>query len=162
MKRPSYRARIQWRTWAPWYELSRQIGEWQAHNDNVHGALTAGGGVAASTLIAAVLAPTLTLPTVALGGLLAVAAATWASPEGRRLVAGLTREGLPSPRAALRLAAGIVAADARSMWYGRCAVTGQGTPLLIEGPGADGDARDERDDDTEGEDHDEHTHDAGY
>lgn len=159
MKRPTYRARIQWCTWAPWYELSRQIGEWQAHNGNIHGALTAGGGVAASTLIAAVLAPTLTLPIVALGGLLAVAAATWASPEGRRLVAGLTREGLPSPRAALRLAAGMAAADARSMWYGRSAVTGQAPPLLIKGPGADGD---ERDDDTEGEDHDEHTHNAVY
>ncbi len=137
MKRPTYRARIQWRTWAPWYEVSRQIGEWQAHTDDLHGALTVGGGAVASTLVAAVLFPPLSLPIVAIGGLLAVAAATWASPEGRRLADGLKREGLPSPRTAARIAAGMVAADTRAVWSGRSAVMGKAIPLLIEGPRVD-------------------------
>jgi hypothetical protein len=135
MKRPTYRARIRWHRWMPWYEASRQIGEWQAHNDEGAGALTAGVGLAASVLIGALLVPALALPLAIVGGLLLACLLVYRSEDGSRLVAGLRAEGLPSPHTILRLGAQLVAEDARALWDGRpaLAVDVAPLPLLLEG-----------------------------
>ncbi len=135
MKRPPYRARIRWRRWMPWYEASRQIGEWQAHNDEGAGALTAGVGLAASVLMSAALFPALALPLIIAGGLLLACLLVYRSEDGSRLVAGLRAEGLPSPRTILRLGAQLVAEDAHALWNGRpaLAVDVAPLPLLLEG-----------------------------
>ena len=135
MKRPPYRARIRWHRWMPWYEASRQIGEWQAHNDEGAGALTAGVALAASVLMSTLLVPSLALPLIIAGGLLLAALLVWRSEDGPRLVAGLRAEGLPSPHTILRLGARLVAEDARALWDGRPAlvVDVAPLPLLLEG-----------------------------
>jgi len=142
MRRPPYRARIRWHRWMPWYEASRQIGEWQAHNDEGAGALTAGVGLAAGVLIGALLVPALALPLIIVGGLLLACLLVCRSEDGSRLVAGLRAEGLPSPRTILRLGAQLVAEDARALWDGRpaLAVDVAPLPLLLEGEIVDEDA----------------------
>lgn len=142
MRRPPYRARIRWHRWMPWYEASRQIGEWQAHNDEGAGALTAGVGLAAGVLIGALLVPALALPLIIVGGLLLACLLVCRSEDGSRLVAGLRVEGLPSPRTILRLGARLVAEDARALWDGRpaLAVDVAPLPLLLEGEIVDEDA----------------------
>jgi len=135
MKRPPYRARIHWHRWMPWYETSRQVGEWQAHNEEGAGVLTAGVGLAASVLMSTLLVPSLALPLIIAGGLLMAALLVYRSEDGSRLVAGLRAEGLPSPRTILRLGAQLVAEDARALWDGRpaLAVDVAPLPLLLEG-----------------------------
>jgi len=142
MRRPPYRARIRWHRWMPWYEASRQIGEWQAHNDEGAGALTAGVGLAAGVLIGALLVPALALPLIIVGGLLLACLLVCRSEDGSRLVAGLRMEGLPSPRTILRLGARLVAEDTRALWDGRpaLAVDVAPLPLLLEGEIVDEDA----------------------
>jgi len=142
MRRPSYRARIRWHRWMPWYEASRQIGEWQAHNDEGAGALTAGVALAAGVLMSTLLVPSLALPLIIVGGLLMACLLVCRSEDGSRLVAGLRAEGLPSPRTILRLGAQLVAEDARALWDGRpaLAVDVAPLPLLLEGEIVDEDA----------------------
>ncbi len=142
MRRPPYRARIRWHHWMPWYEASRQIGEWQAHNDEGAGALTAGVAFAASVLMSTLLVPSLALPLIIAGGLLMACLLVCRSEDGSRLVAGLRAEGLPSPRTILRLGAQLVAEDARALWDGRPAlvVDVAPLPLLLEGEIVDEDA----------------------
>jgi len=135
MKRSPYRVRIRWHHWMPWYEASRQIGEWQAHNDEGAGMLTAGVGLAASVLMSTLLVPSLALPLIIAGGLLMAGLLVCRSEDGSRLAAGLRAEGLPSPRTILRLGAQLVAEDARALWDGRpaLAVDVASLPLLLEG-----------------------------
>ncbi len=132
MRRPPYRARIRWHHWMPWYEASRHIGEWQGHNEEGAGALTAGVGLAASVLIGTLLVPGLALPLVLVGGLLLAALLVWRSEDGPRLVAGLRAEGLPPPRTVLRLAAQLATEDVRALWDGRPALDAVPLPLLLD------------------------------
>jgi len=142
MRRPPYRARIRWHHWMPWYEASRQIGEWQAHNDEGAGALTAGVGLAAGVLMSTLLVPSLALPLIIVSGLLLACLLVYRSEDGSRLVAGLRAVGLPSPRTILRLGAQLVAEDARALWDGSpaLAVDVAPLPLLLEGEIVDEDA----------------------
>jgi len=140
MRRPPCRAHIRWHRWMPWYEASRQIGEWQAQNDEGAGALAAGVGLAASVLIGTLLVPALALPLIIVGGLLMAGLLVWRSEDGPRLVAGLRTEGLPPPRTVLRLGARIAAEDARALWNGRTALDAAPLPLLLEGEIVDEDA----------------------
>ncbi len=133
MKRPPYRARIRWHHWMPWYEASRQIGEWQAHNEEREGLPVAALGVAAGALILSLFAPAFAFPIVVVGGLLAAVQAACRGEDGARLVAGLRAEGLPSPRTLLRLGAQIATEDARALWSGRTALDVAPLPLLLEG-----------------------------
>ncbi len=55
--RPPYRVRIRWRRWMPWYEASRQIGEWQAHNEDAEGLPLVALGVALAALLLTLLLP---------------------------------------------------------------------------------------------------------
>ncbi len=134
-RRPIYRARIRWHRWMPWYETSRLVGEWQAHNEEGAGVLTAGVGLAASVLMSTLLVPSLALPLIIAGGLLMAGLLVYRSEDGSRLVAGLRAEGLPSPRTILRLGAQLMAEDARALWDGRpaLAVDVAPLPLLLEG-----------------------------
>ena len=130
--RPPYRARIRWHRWMPWYEASRQIGEWQAHNDEGGGALTAGVALAASVLMSTLLVPSLALPLIIAGGLLMAGLLVYGTEDGPRLVAGLRAEGLPSPRTVLRLAAQLATEDVRALWDGRPALDAVPLPLLLD------------------------------
>ncbi len=129
--RPPYRARIRWHRWMPWYEASRQIGEWQAHNDEGAGALTAGVALAASVLMSTLLVPSLALPLIIAGGLLMASLLVCRTEDGPRLVAGLRAEGLPSPRTVLRLAAQLATEDARALWHGRPGLDAVPEPLML-------------------------------
>ncbi len=132
--RPPYRVRIRWRRWMPWYEASRQIGEWQAHNEDAEGLPLVALGVALAALLLTLLLPALAFPIVVVGGLLAAARVACRGEEGARLVAGLRAEGLPAPRTLLRLGAQAAAEDARVLWHGRTALTAAPAPtLLLEG-----------------------------
>jgi len=119
--RPPYRTRIRWHRWMPWYELSRQVGEWQARNDEREGLPLAALGVALAALLLTLLAPAFAFPIVVLGGLLAAAQVACRGADGARLVAGLRAEGLPSPRTLLRLGVQAATEDARVLWHGRTA-----------------------------------------
>jgi len=139
-RRPIYCARIRWRRWMPWYEASRQIGEWQAYNDAGAGALTAGVALAAGVLMGTLLVPSLALPLIIAGGLLMAGLLVYRSEDGPRLVAGLRAEGLPAPRTVLRLGAQLVADDVRTLWTGRLALDSAPPPLLLEGEIVEDDA----------------------
>jgi len=116
-----YRTRIRWHRWMPWYELSRQVGEWQARNDEREGLPLAALGVALAALLLTLFAPAFAFPIVVLGGLLAAAQVACRGADGARLVAGLRAEGLPSPRTLLRLGVQAATEDARVLWHGRTA-----------------------------------------
>ena len=131
--RPPYRARIRWHRWMPWYELSRQVGEWQARNDEREDLPLAALGVALAALLLTLLVPAFAFPIVVVGGLLAAAQVACRGADGARLVAGLRAEGLPSPRTVLRLGAQAAAEDARVLWHGRTALTAPAPVLLLEG-----------------------------
>jgi len=119
MKRSAARARIQWHTWMPWYEFSRLIGEAQDLDDRAVGLLPLAGGVIIMTLAAALLFPALLVPCAVAGGLLTVGTLTYASRDGRHLVAGVRAAGLPSTRALLRLGMRLAADDMKLLWSGR-------------------------------------------
>ncbi len=131
MRRPTYRARIRWHRWMPWYEVSRHMGEWQAHNEEGAGLLTAGVGLAAGVLVGAALIPGLALPLVLVGGLLMAGLLVYRTEDGPRLVAGLRAEGLPPPRTVLRLTAQLATEDARVLWEGRPALDAVPEPLML-------------------------------
>jgi len=119
MKRPPARARIQWHTWMPWYEFSRLIGEAQDLNDRADSVLPLAGGVIIVTLATALLLPAFLVPCAVVGGLLTVGMLTYASRDGRRLVAGVRAIGLPSPRTLLGIGAQLAAADMKRLWSGQ-------------------------------------------
>jgi len=155
-RRPPRRARIQWRTWMPWYEFSRLVGEVQDHDEAAQGALTAAALVVASTLGSAFVLPGWGLPIIIAGGLLIVGLLTAASADGPRLAEGLRAEGLPGPRTILRIGARLVVDDARLLWTGRRALDAAPTPLLLEGEIVDSD-RDDNARSRGGPDYDAHT-----
>lgn len=130
-QRPAYRARIRWHRWMPWYEVSRQIGEWQDHNEERAGLPLAALAVAAGALILSLFAPLCTLPIVIAGGLLTAGLLVCRGDEGPRLIAGLRAEGLPGPRTLLRLGARLAVEDARALWDGRPALDAAPMPLLL-------------------------------
>jgi len=119
MKRPPARARIQWHTWMPWYEFSCLIGEAQDINDRADNLLPLAGGGIIMTLTAALLFPAFLVPCSIAGGLLTVSMLTYASRDGRRLVAGVRAAGLSSPRVLLRIGARLAADDVKLLWSGR-------------------------------------------
>jgi len=133
MRRPPYRAHIRWHRWMPWYELSRQVGEWQAHNEEGVGLPLSALGVAAAALMLTLLAPAFAFPLVIVGGLLATVLVVCRGENGARLVAALRAEGLPSPGVVLRLGAQLVAEDAHALWNGRAVLDAAPLPLLLEG-----------------------------
>jgi hypothetical protein len=138
--RPPRRARVQWRTWMPWYEFSRLVGEVQDHDEVLHGGFTAAAILVAGTLAGAFALPALALPLIVGGGLTTAGMLVCAHPDGARLVAELRAVGLPGPRALLRIGVRMGAEDARSLWDGRPALNapdgGASRPLLLAGPGA--------------------------
>jgi len=138
MKRPTFRARIQWHTWMPWYEFSRIAGEFQEHDERAGGMLPLGLGLALVTLVVAMLAPQLSLLVTVAGGGSIVGALTWGSGDGRRLIRGVKVVGLPSPRTFLALSAEIATDDLTALWHGRPRPAG-----LLAGPNEEGWTREE-------------------
>ncbi len=138
MRRPKFRARIQWHTWMPWYEFSRIAGEMQSHEERTGGMLLPALGIALVTLVAAMLAPQLSLLITVAGGGSIVGAFTWGSGDGRRLWRGVKVVGLPSPRTVLALGADMVADDLAALWHGRPRPAG-----LLAGPDEEGWTREE-------------------
>ncbi len=135
-RRPPRRARIHWRTWMPWYEFSRLVGEVQDHDEILHGGFTAAAILVAGTLAGAFVLPALALFFIVGGGLTTAGMLVCAHPDGARFVAELRAVGLPGPRTLLRLSAEMATADARAVWGGRTrtALADVEAPLLIEGP----------------------------
>ena len=138
MRRPAFRARIQWHTWMPWYEFSRIVGEFQEHDERAGGMLPLGLGLALVTLVAAMLVPQLSLLITVAGGGSIVGALTWGSGDGRRLWRGVKVVGLPSPRAFLALGADMAATDLIALWHGQPRSAG-----LLAGPEGEGWTREE-------------------
>jgi len=129
MRRPAFRARIQWHTWMPWYEFSRIAGEFQDHDERAGGMLPPALGIALVTLVAAVLVPQLSLLITVAGGGSIVWALTCATGDGRRIIRGVKVVGLPSPRTFLALSAEMATDDMKALWHGRPRPTG-----LLAGP----------------------------
>jgi hypothetical protein len=138
LRRPAFRARIQWHTWMPWYEFSRIAGEMQEHDERAGGMLPLTLGLALVTLVAAMFVPQLSLLITVAGGGSIVAALTWGSGDGRRLLRGVKVVGLPSPRTFLALSAEMAAADVRALWHGRPQPSS-----LLAGPDEEGWTREE-------------------
>jgi len=138
MRRPKFRARIHWHTWMPWYEFSRIVGEMQSHEERAGGMLLPALGIALVTLVAAMLAPQLSLLITVAGGGSIVGALTWGSGDGRRLWRGVKVVGLPSPRMFLALGAEMAADDLTALWHGRPCPAG-----LLAGPEGEGWTREE-------------------
>ncbi len=138
MRRPTFRARIQWHTWMPWYEFSRIAGEFQDHDERAGGMLPPALGIALVTLVAAMLVPQLALLITITGGGSIMGALTWGSGDGRRLIRGVKVVGLPSPRMFLALSAEMAAADLTALWHGRPRPAG-----LLAGPEGEGWTREE-------------------
>ncbi len=138
MKRPPFRARIQWHTWMPWYEFSRIVGEVQEHDERAGGILPLALGIALVTLVAAMLLPQLSLLITVAGGGSIVWALTCGSGDGRRLVRGVKVVGLPSPRTFLTLSAEITTDDLTALWHGR-----PRPATLVAGPEEEGWTREE-------------------
>ena len=138
MRRPQFRARIQWHTWMPWYEFSRIAGEFQEHEERAGGMLLSALGIALVTLVAAMLTPQLSLLIAVAGGGSIVGTLTWGSGDGRRLWRGVKVVGLPSPRAVLRLGVDMAADDLVALWHGRPRPVG-----LLAGPEGEGWTREE-------------------
>ncbi len=138
MRRPTFRARIQWHTWMPWYEFSRIAGEMQNHDERAGGMLSPALGIAVVTLVAAMLVPQLSLLITIVGGSSIVGALTCANGDGRRLIRGVKVVGLPSPRTFLRLGAEMAADDLTALWHGR-----PRPAYLLAGPGEEGWTREE-------------------
>ncbi len=138
MRRPAFRARIRWHTWMPWYEFSRIAGEMQEHEERAGGMLLPALGIALVTLVAAVLAPQLSLLIAVAGGGSIVWTLTCATGDGRRLVRGVRVVGLPSPRTFLALSAEMATDDLTALWQGRPRPAG-----LLAGPEEDGWTREE-------------------
>jgi len=138
MKRPTFRARIQWHTWMPWYEFSRIAGEFQDHDERAGGMLPPALGIALMTLVAAMLVPQLSLLITVAGGGSIVWALTCGNGDGRRLIRGVKVVGLPSPRTFLALGAEMAAEDVTALWQGRPRPAG-----LLAGPDEEGWTREE-------------------
>jgi len=138
MRRPAFRARIQWHTWMPWYEFSRIAGEMQDHDDRAGGMLPPALGIALVTLVAAVLVPQLSLLITIAGGGSIVWALTCATGDGRRLIRGAKVVGLPSPHTFLRLGAEMATDDLTALWHGQPRPAG-----LLAGPAEEGWTREE-------------------
>jgi len=138
MRRPTFRARIQWHTWMPWYEFSRIAGEMQDHDERAGGVLLLTLGIALVTLVAAMLVPQLSLLITVAGGGSIVGALTWGSGDGRRLWRGVQVVGLPSPRTFLALGADMAADDLVALWHGQPRPAG-----LLAGPDEEGWTREE-------------------
>ncbi len=138
MRRPKFRARIQWHTWMPWYEFSRIAGEMQSHEERTGGMLPPVLGITLVTLVAAMLAPQLSLLITIAGGGSIVGALVYGTGDGRRIVRGVKVVGLPSPRAVLRLGADMAADDLVALWHGRPRPAG-----LLVGPDEEGWTREE-------------------
>ncbi len=138
MRRPTFRARIQWQTWMPWYEFSRIAGEMQDHDERAGGVLLLTLGIALVTLVAAMFVPQLSLLITVAGGGSIVGALTWGSGDGRRLWRGVQVVGLPSPRTFLALGADMAADDVVALWHGRPRPAG-----LLAGPDEEGWTREE-------------------
>ena len=138
MRRPKFRARIQWHTWMPWYEFSRILGEMQDHEERAGGMLPPALGIALVTLVAAMLVPQLSLLITVAGGGSIVWALTCATGDGRRLIRGVKVVGLPSPHTFLRLGAEMAADDLTALWNGRPRPAG-----LLAGPAEEGWTREE-------------------
>jgi len=119
LRRPAFRAHIQWHTWMPWYEFSRIAGEMQEHDERAGGMLPLTLGIALVTLVAAMFVPQLSLLITVAGGGSIVWALTCAAGDGRRLIRGVKVVGLPSPHTFLRLGAEMAAADVTALWHGR-------------------------------------------
>ncbi len=138
MRRPQFRARIQWHTWMPWYEFSRIAGEMQSHEERAGGMLLPALGIALVTLVAAMFVPQLSLLITVAGGGSIVGALTWGSGDGRRLWRGVKVVGLPSPRTFLALGADMAADDLVALWHGQPHPAG-----LLAGPEGEGWTREE-------------------
>jgi len=138
MRRPTFRAHIQWHTWMPWYEFSRIAGEMQEHDERAGGMLPPALVIALVTLVAAMLVPQLSLLITVAGGSSIVGALTWGSGDGRRLVRGVKVVGLPSPRTVLALSAEMAADDLTALWHGQPRPAG-----LLAGPDEEGWTREE-------------------
>jgi len=138
MRRPTFRARIQWHTWMPWYEFSRIAGEFQEHDERAGGMLPSALGLALVTVVAAVLVPQLSLLITLVGGGSIVWALTCGTGDGRRIVRGVKVVGLPSPRTFLALSAEMAADDLTALWHGRPRPAG-----LLAGPEEEGWTREE-------------------
>jgi len=133
LRRPRFRARIQWHTWMPWYEFSRIAGELQEHDEHAAGMLLPALGIALATLAAAVIVPQLSLLITIAGGSSIVGALTWGSGDGRRLVRGVKVAGLPSSRTFLALSAEMATDDVRALWHGQLQPVGLLVGLDEEG-----------------------------
>jgi len=138
MRRPTFRARIRWHTWMPWYEFSRIAGEAQDHDERAGGMLLPALGIALVTLVAAMLVPQLSLLITIAGGGSIVGALTWGSGDGHRLVRGVKVVGLPSPRTFLALGAEMATDDLTALWHGQPRAAG-----LLAGPAEEGWTREE-------------------
>ncbi len=138
MRRPAFQARIRWHTWMPWYEFSRIAGEMQDHDERAGGMLPPALGIVLVTLVAAMLAPQLSLLITVAGGGSIVGALTWGSGDGRRLVRGVKVVGLPSPRTFLALSRDMAADDLTALWHGQPQPAG-----LLAGPEEEGWTREE-------------------
>ncbi len=136
--RPAFRARIWWHTWMPWYEFSRIAGEMQEHDERAGGMLLPALGIALVTLVAAMLAPQLSLLITMAGGGSIVWALTCATGDGRRLWRGVKVVGLPSPRTFLALSAEMATDDLTALWHGQPRPAG-----LLAGPEEEGWTREE-------------------
>ncbi len=73
-RRPARRVRIAWRTWMPWYEPGRLIGEAQDMSERAEGVLLPAGGlvVVTAALVLALPALALVWPVIGAGALLAL------------------------------------------------------------------------------------------
>ncbi len=138
LRRPEFRARVQWQTWMPWYEFSRIAGEFQEHDKRAGGMLPLALGIALVTLVAAVLIPQLSLLITLVGGGSIVWALTCGAGDGRRIIRGVKVVGLPSPRTFLRLSVEIATDDLTALWHGR-----PHPPGLLTGPDEEGWTREE-------------------
>ncbi len=138
MRRPTFRARIQWHTWMPWYEFSRIAGEFQDHDERAGGTLPLALGIALVSLVASMFIPQLSLLITLVGGSSIVWALTCGTGDGRRLVRGVKVVGLPSPRTILRLGVEMATDDLVALWHGRPQPAG-----LLAGPKEEGWTREE-------------------
>ncbi len=118
MRRPPFRARVQWHTWMPWYEFSRIGGEAQDLDEHANGTLLPVLGIALVTLVAAVLLPQFSLLITGVGGGSIVWTLTCANGDGRRIIRGMRIVGLPSPRMFLALGADMAVEDVTTLWHG--------------------------------------------